>query len=66
MVGQGRNSQSVSVTTEMTRFTAYMSVRERELLAAKAAEQHTSVNFLVRVAVRKYLGITKPGPDEAD
>jgi len=43
--------------TGFTRFTAYLSSRERELLTQAAKEQRTSLNFVVRIAIRQYLGI---------
>ena len=44
---------------EMCRFTAWLSERERQALDEMAAELNTSVNFIVRVAIRQYLGFTK-------
>lgn len=41
-------------TSEMTRFTAWLSEREREALDKVAEEQNTSVNFIVRSALRQY------------
>lgn len=41
-------------TSEMTRFTAWMTEREREALDKVAEEQNTSVNFIVRSALRQY------------
>lgn len=41
------------------RFTAWFSERERQLLDERAQELGTSTNYLVRIAVRQFLGLDK-------
>jgi hypothetical protein len=38
------------------RFTAWFSDVERDALSKRAAEENTTVNWVVRTAVRKFLG----------
>ena len=42
---------------EMCRFTSWISEGERSGLDEMAREQNTSVNYLVRVAIRNLLGL---------
>ena len=44
----------------MTRVSGYVSKRERAALEELAAEQNTSLNYLLRLAIRQFLGIDKP------
>lgn len=39
------------------RFTAWFSERERKAIEARAGELNTSANYIVRSAVRQYLGL---------
>lgn len=51
---------SAEGTNEMSRFTAWLSEAEREALDAAAKRNHTSVNFIVRTAIRRYLKLDSP------
>jgi DnaJ-domain-containing protein 1 len=42
------------------RFTAYLSERERDTLRERADELGTSENYLVRMALRSFLGLSTP------
>jgi hypothetical protein len=46
------------MTREKVRFTAYLSVREREGITVKAAEYDASDNYIVRLAIREFLGLS--------
>lgn len=45
-----------SLPTEAGRFTAWFSAIERRALERLAREQDSTVNYVVRVAVRQYIG----------
>lgn len=42
------------------RFTAWMSESERDAIDAVAKENNTSVNYVVRIAIRRLLGLPSP------
>lgn len=44
------------MATEAGRFTAWFSAAERRALESAAREQDSTVNFIVRTAVRRHLG----------
>ena len=47
-------------STANSRFTAYLSPRERELLTERAEAEGCSANFLVRTGIRLVLGLPVP------
>lgn len=49
----------------MVRFSAWISDRERSELDKRARRERTSVNWVVREAIREYLGLTNEDSEEA-
>ena len=60
MDGGGSNGEVMTERKEMERFTAWLSVAERNALRSRAREFGTSENYVVRMILRQGLGLERP------